>query len=111
MVNGCTIKAFRKGHIDINLYIKVEHGNMIVVKVYVDDITFGRNDNGISQQFSMNMQKEFEMSMLIELSFFLGLHISQLNNGIFISQTKYVKEMLKILNMEYCKPVCTPKIT
>ena len=50
------------------------------------------------------------MSFLGELSFFLGLQISQLKDGTFISQTKYIKEMLKILNMEECKPVCTPMI-
>jgi hypothetical protein len=41
------------------------------------------------------MSKEFEMSMIGELSFFLGLQVSQTNEGIFISQTKYLKEMLK----------------
>ena len=49
--------------------------------------------------------------MLGELSFFLGLQISQLKNGIFISKTKYVREMLKKFNMEDCQPVCTPIIT
>jgi hypothetical protein len=57
------------------------------------------------------MQREFEMSMLGELSFFLGLHISQTNKGIFISQTKYIKEMLKKFEMEDCKPVSTPMVT
>jgi hypothetical protein len=51
------------------------------------------------------------MSMLGELSFFLGLHISQSNKGIFISQTKYIKEMLKKFGMEDCAPVSTPMIT
>jgi hypothetical protein len=51
------------------------------------------------------------MSMLGELSFFLGLHISQSNKGIFISQTKYIKEMLKKFRMEDCAPVSTPMIT
>ena len=56
------------------------------------------------------MQKEFERSMLQELSFLLGIQISQLINGIFISQTSYVKEIMKICNMEDCKPMCTPMI-
>jgi hypothetical protein len=51
------------------------------------------------------------MSMLGELSFFLGLQISQTNKGIFISQTKYIKEMLKKFEMEDCKPVSTPMVT
>ena len=52
-----------------------------------------------------------QQSLLGELKFFLGLQISQLNDGIFISQSKYIKEMLKKFGMEYCKPVSTPMIT
>ena len=70
---------------------------MIIIEVYVDDIIFGSNDaimsndDRMSQQFSKDMQSEFEMSLLGELNFFLGLQISQLDDGIFISQSKYIK--------------------
>jgi hypothetical protein len=57
------------------------------------------------------MQNEFEMSLLRELSFFLGLQICQGNQGIFISQTKYIREMLKRFGMEDCKPIITPMQT
>jgi hypothetical protein len=57
------------------------------------------------------MHNEFEMSLLGELSFFLGLQICQRNQGIFISQTKYIREMLKRFGMEDCKPVITPMQT
>jgi hypothetical protein len=57
------------------------------------------------------MQNEFEMSLLGELSFFLGLQICQRNQGIFISQTKYIIKMLKNFGMEDCKPVTTPMQT
>jgi hypothetical protein len=57
------------------------------------------------------MKNEFEMSLLEELSFFLGLQICQSNEGIFISQTKYIREMLKRFRMEDCKPVTTPMKT
>jgi hypothetical protein len=53
------------------------------------------------------MQNEFEMSLLGELSFFMGLQIRQINQGIFISQTKYIREMLKRFGMEYCKRVAS----
>jgi hypothetical protein len=46
------------------------------------------------------MQNEFEMSLLRELPFFMGLQICQRNQGIFISQTKYIKEMIKRFRME-----------
>jgi hypothetical protein len=76
----------------------------------VDDIIFGSDDDMMSKKFSQDMQNEFEMSLLGELTFFLGLQISQLDEGIFISQTKYIKEMLKKFGMEDCKPVSTPMV-
>ena len=57
------------------------------------------------------MNKELEMSMLGELIFFLGLQVSQSKKGIFISQTKYIKEILKKFKMEESKPVTTPMVT
>jgi hypothetical protein len=57
------------------------------------------------------MQNEFEMSLLGELYFFLGLQKCQRNQEIFISQTKYIREMLKKFRMEDCKPVTTPMQT
>jgi hypothetical protein len=57
------------------------------------------------------MHNEFEMSLLGELSFFLGLQIRQINQGIFISQTKYIREILTRFRMEDCKPFITPMKT
>jgi hypothetical protein len=66
---------FRKGSADNNLYIKVSQGNILLIEVYVDDIIFGSDDDRLSQKFAKDMQNEFEMSLLGELSFFLGLQI------------------------------------
>ena len=84
---------------------------MVIVVVYVDDIIFGSNLQTLSVNFSSEMKKEFEMSMLSEITFFLGLQVYQTNKGIFISQTNYIKDMLKIFKMEDSKPVSTPMIT
>jgi hypothetical protein len=100
--------GFRKGSADNNLYIKVSQANILLIEVYVDDIIFGSNDDRLSQKFAKDTQNEFEMSLLGEISFFLGLQIRQSNQGIFISQTKYIREMLKRFGMEDCKPVITP---
>jgi hypothetical protein len=57
------------------------------------------------------MESEFEMSMIGELSFFLGLQITQRSEGMFISQEKYLREMLKRFQMEDSKPMGTPMVT
>nr|GEV48058.1 uncharacterized mitochondrial protein AtMg00810-like [Tanacetum cinerariifolium] len=54
------------------------------------------------------MRDEFETSMMGELNFFLGLHIKQMEDGIFFNQSKYIKEMLKKFSLEYSKPMKTP---
>ena len=79
--------------------------------VYVDDIIFGSNEESMSQKFASAMQQEFEMSLLGELTFFLGLQVQQATDGIFLSQEKYLKQILKKYGMEDCKPVSTPMIT
>ena len=65
----------------------------------MDDIIFGSNLQVLSLNFASEMKKKFEMSMLGELTFFLQLQVYQSNKGIFISQTKYIKDMLKKFNM------------
>jgi hypothetical protein len=106
--------GFIKGSADNNLYIKVSQGNILLIEVYVDDIIFGSDDDKLRQKFEKDMQNEFEMSLLGELSFFLGLQIRQSNQRIFISQTKYIREMLNRFGMEIanqlslpCKPVAS----
>jgi hypothetical protein len=104
-------QGYRKGNTDSNLYIKEEHDSLVIVEIYVDDIIFGSDNDQLSQQFVESMQNEFEMSMLGEMKFFLGLQITQSDEGIFISQTKYINEMLKKFQMQDCKPVGTPMVT
>ncbi|GJT56406.1 retrovirus-related pol polyprotein from transposon TNT 1-94 [Tanacetum coccineum] len=58
--------------------------------------------------FAKIMHDEFEMSMIGELNFFLGLQIKQLDDGIFFNQSKYIKEMLKKFGLEDSKPIKTP---
>jgi hypothetical protein len=84
---------------------------LIIVLVYVDDIIFGCNKDPLVQWFASTMESEFEMSMLGEMSFFLGLQITQRSEGMFISQEKYLREMLKRFQMEDSKPLGTPMVT
>jgi len=103
-------QGFSKGSADSNLYIKIENYKLLIIVVYVDDIIFGINEEAMSQRFALMMQKEFEMSLLGELTYFLGLQIQQNEDGIFLSQTKYLKQILKKYGMEDSKPICTPMV-
>jgi hypothetical protein len=87
-------KGFKKGTVVSNLYIKFEGDNLLVVLVDVDDIIFGCTDESSVQWFANSMQTELEMSMIGELSYFLGLQVKQSSARIFVSQEKYLKEML-----------------
>jgi hypothetical protein len=78
--------------------------------VYVDDIIFGCTSESSVQWFANSMQTEFEMFMIGELSYFLGLQVKQSFARIFISQEKYLKEMLKKFQMEDSSPVNTPMV-
>ena len=91
--------------------MKVDQDNLTIIEVYVNDIIFGRNDDRLSKKFAAKMQSEFEMSLLSEMTYFLGLQTSQQDKGIFIYQTKYIKEMLKKFKMEDLKIVLTPVLT
>jgi hypothetical protein len=93
-------QGIRNGNADSNLYIKVDRDNILIIELYVDDIIFGSDHDRMSKKFFKDMHNEFEMSLLGDLTFFLGLQISHLVEGIFISQTKYIKEMLKNFRME-----------
>ena len=76
----------------------------------MDDIIFGCTNDSYVQWFSNAMQCEFEMSMIRELSLFLGLCIIQSYESSFLSQEKYLKEMLKKFQMEDSSPVSTPMV-
>ena len=64
---------------------------------FVDDIIFGSTNKSTCEEFSRIMIQKFEMSMMGELKYFLGFQIKQLQDGTFISQTKYIQDMLKSL--------------
>ena len=94
------------GKIDTTLFIKTKEKDILLVQIYVDDIIFGATNVSICEEFSKCMHSEFEMSMIGELNFFLGL--KQLKKGTFINQTKYIRDLLKRFNMEEAKTMKTP---
>ncbi|WKA03443.1 hypothetical protein VitviT2T_021550 [Vitis vinifera] len=101
-------KGFKMGKIDTTLFIKTKDNDMLLVQIYVDDIIFGATNVSLCEEFSKCMHSEFEMSMMGELNFFIGLQIKQLKEGTFINQAKYIRDLLKRFNMEEAKTMKTP---
>jgi len=65
--------GYEKRMIDKILFIKKSNSEIIFVQIYVDDMIFGATKDSLCEEFVATMQGEFEMSMMGELSFFLGL--------------------------------------
>ncbi|GJZ47536.1 putative ribonuclease H-like domain-containing protein [Tanacetum coccineum] len=86
---------FQRGKIDKTLFIKRYKGNILLIQVYVDDIIFGSTKKELCNAFEKLMHEKFQMSSMGELTFFLGLQVQQKKDDIFISQDKYVDEILK----------------
>ncbi|GJU91352.1 putative ribonuclease H-like domain-containing protein [Tanacetum coccineum] len=103
--------GYRRGTIDKTLFIKKDKKDIILVQIYVDDIIFGSTKKSWSDEFEALMKGRFQMSAMGELTFFLGLQVKQSHDGIFISQDKYVAEILKKFDFESVKSAITPMET
>jgi hypothetical protein len=101
-------KWFIMGKVDTTLFTKKIGKDLFVLQIYVDDIIFGSTNQDFCEEFEKMMANEFEMSMIGELSYFLSVQIKQLKNGTFVSQGKYIKDMLKKFGMKDAKGISTP---
>ncbi|GKB28125.1 putative ribonuclease H-like domain-containing protein [Tanacetum coccineum] len=103
--------GFRRGTIDKTMFIKKDRGDILLVQVYVDDIIFGYTKKSLCDEFEQMIHKKFQTSSMGELTFFLGLQVQQKNDGIFISQDKYVVDILKKFDFITVKTTSTPTET
>ncbi|GJR25881.1 putative ribonuclease H-like domain-containing protein [Tanacetum coccineum] len=108
LANYLLSNGFKRGKIDQTLFIKKQKGDILLVQVYVDDIIFGSTNKELCTGFEKLMKDKFQMSSMGELTFFLGLQVQQKEDGIFISQDKYVAEILKKFNYSDVKSASTP---
>ena len=100
----------RKG-VDRTLFINRFKDELLVAQIYVDDIVFGATTSDIALSFVEDMKTKFEMSIVGKLSFFLVLQIKQLKYGIFLSQSKYARELVNKFGLESTKHSRTPMTT
>jgi hypothetical protein len=100
--------AFKVGKSDCTLFTKTCNGDLFVCQIYVDDIIFYSTNQKSYEEFSRVMKQKFELSMMGELTYFLGFQVKQLKDDIFISQMKYTQDLLKKFGMKDAKPIKTP---
>nr|GEV74338.1 hypothetical protein [Tanacetum cinerariifolium] len=108
LANYLLENSFQREKINQTLFIKKQKGDILLVQVYVDDIIFGSTNKELCKAFERLMKDKFEMSSMGELTFFLGLQVKQKDDGIFISQDKYVAKILRKFGFTYVKSVSTP---
>ncbi|WVZ90654.1 hypothetical protein U9M48_036936 [Paspalum notatum var. saurae] len=103
--------GFVMGSVDKTLFLLSRGGDTLIVQIYVDDIIFGGLFHALVSSFAKQMSREFEMSLMGELQFFLGLQIKQGPEGTFVHQAKYTRDILKKFEMGDSKPMTTSMST
>jgi hypothetical protein len=97
--------------VDRTLFTLNHDTDFLLIQIYVDDIIFGDSSHTLVFIFQEMMESEFQMSMMVELTFFLGIQVKQTKQGTFVHQAKYIKDLIKKFNMAELKPVSTPMST
>ncbi|CAA0807006.1 cysteine-rich RLK (RECEPTOR-like protein kinase) 8, partial [Striga hermonthica] len=88
-------KGFKRGGVDQTFYALRTNEDLLAVQIYVDDIIFGSTSKKLINHFIKLMSSEFEMNLVGELSYFIGLQVKQGKDGIFLHQGKYAKNLVK----------------
>nr|GEV96305.1 putative ribonuclease H-like domain-containing protein [Tanacetum cinerariifolium] len=108
LANYLLENGFQRGKIDQTLFIKRQKGDILLVQIYVDNIIFGSINKDLSKAFEKLMKDKFQMSSIGEITFFFGLQVKQEKDGIFISQDKYLAEILRKFGLTNGKSASTP---
>jgi hypothetical protein len=96
------------GSVDKILFTLNHDTDVLLVQIYVDDIIFGGSSHTLVSRFQEIMESEFQMSMMGELTFFLGIQVKQTKQGTFVYQAKYTNDLMKKFNIAELKPVSIP---
>ncbi|WVZ80556.1 LOW QUALITY PROTEIN: hypothetical protein U9M48_028024 [Paspalum notatum var. saurae] len=99
------------GSVDKTLFLLSRGGDTLIIQIYVDDIIFGGSSHALVSSFAEQMSREFEMSLMGELQFFLGLQFKQGPEETFVHQAKYTRDIHKKFEMGDSKPMTTPMST
>jgi hypothetical protein len=99
------------GSVDKTLFALNHNTDFLLVQIYVDNIIFGGTSHTLVSRFQEMMESEFQIFMMGELTFFLGIQVKQTKQNTFVHQAKYTKDLIKKFNMAELKHVSTPMST
>jgi hypothetical protein len=99
------------GKVDQTLFLLRQGRDILIMQAYIDAIVFCGSSNSLVARFAEDMSREFDMSMMGELHFFLRLQIKQSMGGTFVHQAKYTKDIVRKFKMEDSKAMATPMTT
>ena len=108
MIAYLTEHGFKRGSIDTTLFIRNDKNCFVIAQIYVDDIVFGATNDSLAHSFANEMKAMFEMSMVDELTYFLGLQVKQTNSGIYINRAKYTRNLVKRFGLDKAAYARTP---
>ena len=108
MIAYLTEHGFKRGSTDTTLFIRNDKNCFVIAQIYVDDIVFGATNDSLAHSFANEMKAMFEMSMVDELTYFLGLQVKQTDSGIYINQAKYARNLVKRFGLDKAAHVRTP---
>ncbi|CAM8962861.1 unnamed protein product [Rhodiola kirilowii] len=100
--------GYVRGGVDKTLFVKHTRSDFVIAQIYVDDIVFGSSNQKMVDKFVEQMQSEFKMSMVGGMCYFLGLQVNKKADGIFISQSKYARNLIKKFDLEKASHKRTP---
>ena len=110
-IEGYFVKeGFKKCYCEHTLFVKTKKEGVLILSLYVDDLIYTSNSEVLLEKFRKSMEKEFAMTDLGRMKFFLGVEVIQDERGIFINQKKYAMDTLKKYGMEECNSVRNPMV-
>jgi len=102
--------GFEKSMNEVTLYVKNVNKHTLIISVYVDYLLIAGDNEQLVEEFKTNMKDKFEMNELGLLSYFLGMEVTQSEQGYFLCQKRFTMKLLNKFAMENCKPVSTPVV-
>jgi hypothetical protein len=100
--------GFKKCMVEYGVYVMKSGLGTVIVCLYVDDLLITGGDSNEIEKFKLTMNKEFEMTDLGNLSYFLGMEFVKTSKGMMMHQHKYASELLERFKMDKCNPVSNP---